>query len=396
MAKTMISIKNITKTFKLPSEKKDSLKGSFLNPFKRRTFEKQQVLQSTSIEVKSGEFFGIVGRNGSGKSTLLKLLAGIYTPDSGEITINGRLTPFIELGVGFNPDLTGKENVYLNGALLGFDRKEIHEMYDDIVSFSELERFMGQKLKNYSSGMQVRLAFSIAIRAKSEILLIDEVLAVGDAAFQRKCYETFSRLKTEGRTIVFITHDMSAIERFCDRAAVIDRGEMKGIFTPSEAASIYQQLNAEYEKTDDPDAEVDTTRWGSGEVKVASVVYVVSGKKVKKPVFTSGDKFKLELSIDNKQKKEIVVGIGIEDTFGVNIAGPNSMQSKMTIKDKVTYTIDKLPLLEGDYNMTIVLFDKNLSKEFDHLEKYYKFRVVPKKGETEHGKVDLFGKWDSK
>src|SRR5690606_31573026 len=154
----------------------------------KRTYEKQQVLKNISFEIKKGEFVGIVGRNGSGKSTLLKLLAGIYSPDKGSIEVNGKLVPFIELGVGFNPELTGRENVFLNGALLGFNRKEMQAMYKDIVEFAELERFMDQKLKNYSSGMQVRLAFSIAIRAQSDILLIDEVLAVGDAAFQQKCY----------------------------------------------------------------------------------------------------------------------------------------------------------------------------------------------------------------
>ena len=180
-----IKVENISKTFKLPHEKTNSIKGAFVNFYRRnRTYEKQEVLKDISFEVKEGEFFGIVGRNGSGKSTLLKMLAGIYSPSKGSITINGKLTPFIELGVGFSPELTGRENVYLNGSLLGFNRQEMDEMYDEIVEFAELEKFMDQKLKNYSSGMQVRLAFSIAIRVKSDILVLDEVLAVGDEAFQ--------------------------------------------------------------------------------------------------------------------------------------------------------------------------------------------------------------------
>jgi ABC-2 type transport system ATP-binding protein len=192
----VIKVDSVSKTFRLPHEKNSSLKGLVLNFYKgKRTYETQQVLKGISFEVKRGEFFGIVGRNGSGKSTLLKILAGIYFPTEGEIHISGRLTPFIELGVGFSPELTGRENVFLNGSLLGFNRKEMSSMYTDIVEFAELHRFMDQKLKNYSSGMQVRLAFSIAIRANPDILLLDEVLAVGDAAFQKKCYEYFMELK---------------------------------------------------------------------------------------------------------------------------------------------------------------------------------------------------------
>jgi len=186
-----VKVSQLSKSFKLPHEKNTSIKNFVTNPLKKRRFEKQEVLNGINFEIKKGEFFGIVGRNGSGKSTLLKLLAGIYSPNNGQGRVNGKLTPFIELGVGFNPELTGQENVFLNGALLGFNRIEMNEMYDEIVEFAELERFMDQKLKNYSSGMQVRLAFSIAIRANSDILVLDEVLAVGDYNFQQKCFEYF-------------------------------------------------------------------------------------------------------------------------------------------------------------------------------------------------------------
>ncbi len=221
-----IKVDGISKTFKLPHEKQTSLKGAFINIFKggNRLFERQKALEDISFEVKKGEFFGIVGRNGSGKSTLLKILAGIYQPTKGRVLTNGTLVPFIELGVGFNNELTGRENVYLNGSLLGFSRKEMTLMYDDIVEFAELERFMDQKLKNYSSGMQVRLAFSIAIRAKSDIMLIDEVLAVGDAAFQRKCLSYFGDLKRKHQTVVFVSHDMESIRKYCDQAIMIENG----------------------------------------------------------------------------------------------------------------------------------------------------------------------------
>jgi len=240
---SVIIVKDLHKSFKLPHEQHSGIKQRIINIFKGvKGYEIQKVLDDVSFEIKKGEFFGIVGRNGSGKSTLLKLLASIYVPDKGLIKVNGSLTPFIELGVGFNPELTGRENIFLNGALLGFSRKEMEVMYDDIVGFAELHDFMDQKLKNYSSGMQVRLAFSIAIRAKGDILLLDEVLAVGDEAFQRKCYDYFTQLKDEKKTVVLVTHDMSAVERFCNRAILIENGHIKKIGTSADVAKYYREL----------------------------------------------------------------------------------------------------------------------------------------------------------
>lgn len=244
LPEVMIKVENLYKTFKLPHEKVTSVKSAIVGFHKRKkTYEKQQALQDVSFEVCKGDFFGIVGRNGSGKSTLLKLLAGIYTPDKGTIVTNGRLTPFIELGVGFNPELTGRENVFLNGALLGFNRKEMLAMYDDIVEFAEIEKFMDQKLKNYSSGMQVRLAFSIAIRAESDVLILDEVLAVGDANFQQKCFDYFEEIKQSNKTIILVTHDMSMVKRFCDKALLLEYGVQKKVGSPEEIADQYMADN---------------------------------------------------------------------------------------------------------------------------------------------------------
>lgn len=242
-----IKVTKVGKSFKLPHDRQNSIKGGLISLVKggKRSYEKQEVLKDVSFEIKKGEFFGIVGRNGSGKSTLLKMLAGIYIPTAGSIRINGSLTPFIELGVGFNMELTGRENVYLNGALLGFNRKQMDEMYDDIVDFAELERFMDQKLKNYSSGMQVRLAFSIAIRAQGDILLLDEVLAVGDTAFQQKCFEYFNTIKNLKKTVILVTHDMSAVERFCTSAMLINKGAVEIIGSPREVSENYKDLNRE-------------------------------------------------------------------------------------------------------------------------------------------------------
>lgn len=237
-----ISVKDLYKSFKLPTERAWGLKQAIFNRLKGiKGFRKQEVLRGLSFDVKRGEFLGIVGRNGSGKSTLLKVLSEIYVPDKGSVKINGTLVPFIELGVGFNPELTGRENVYLNGALLGFSNKEMDEMFEDIVRFAELEDFMDQKLKNYSSGMQVRLAFSIAIRARGDILILDEVLAVGDAAFQEKCNEYFKSLHGN-QTVILVTHDMGNVERFCDRAILIEEGKIKCQGKPSKVTKEYLKL----------------------------------------------------------------------------------------------------------------------------------------------------------
>jgi len=240
-----ISVKNLSKNFKLPHEQNNGFKQSIVNTLKhRRGYEVQHVLKNISFDIKKGEFFGIVGRNGSGKSTLLKLLAEIYVPDTGSVKVDGSLTPFIELGVGFNPELSGRENVFLNGALLGFSKKDMHGMYDEIVEFAELENFMDQKLKNYSSGMQVRLAFSIAIRAKSDILVLDEVLAVGDEAFQRKCNDYFEKIRKEkNKTVVLVTHSMAAVKQYCSKALMLEEGKVVAIGSPEDVANAYTLAN---------------------------------------------------------------------------------------------------------------------------------------------------------
>lgn len=238
-----ISVKNLHKSFKLPTERAGGLKQAIFNRLRGvKGYTEQKVLRGLNFEIKKGEFVGIVGRNGSGKSTLLKILAGIYYPSKGEVIVNGTLVPFIELGVGFNPELTGRENVYLNGALLGFSNKEMNAMYDDIWEFAELKEFQDQKLKNYSSGMQVRLAFSIAIRAKGDILVLDEVLAVGDAAFQQKCNDYFASLKEHGQTIILVTHSMDNVKKFCTRAVMIEDGKIVADGDPKEVSEKYLDL----------------------------------------------------------------------------------------------------------------------------------------------------------
>ncbi|MGQ7416623.1 ABC transporter ATP-binding protein [Streptococcus suis] len=235
-----VKVDHVSKFFKLPTEATQSLRTTMVNRFRGiKGYKEQHVLKDISFEVEKGDFFGILGRNGSGKSTLLKIISQIYVPEKGSVTVNGKLVSFIELGVGFNPELTGRENVYLNGALLGFSREEIDAMYDDIVDFAELREFMNQKLKNYSSGMQVRLAFSVAIKAQGDVLILDEVLAVGDEAFQRKCNDYFQERKKSGKTTILVTHDMGAVKKYCNKAVLIEHGLVKAIGNPENVANQY-------------------------------------------------------------------------------------------------------------------------------------------------------------
>jgi ABC-type polysaccharide/polyol phosphate transport system ATPase subunit len=233
----------VSKTFRLPHQQYSTLKERALHPLRSTEYDELHAVKDISLEIAQGEFFGIVGRNGSGKSTLLKCIAGIYGVDSGRISIAGRLSPFIELGVGFNMDLTARDNVVINAIMLGISRRQAKARFDEVIAFAELEEFVDLKLKNYSSGMLVRLAFATAIQVDAEILLIDEVLAVGDAAFQQKCFEEFFRLKREGKTIVFVSHDMYSVERFCNRAMLMERGDMVQIGDPRVIGRAYHKLN---------------------------------------------------------------------------------------------------------------------------------------------------------
>lgn len=355
-----IIVKNIHKSFKLPHENHNGIKQLLVNVLKgQRGYELQHVLDDISFEIKKGEFFGIVGRNGSGKSTLLKLLAGTYTPDSGSIIINGSLTPFIELGVGFNPELTGRENVFLNCALLGFSRCESEMMYEDVVSFAELEKFMDQKLKNYSSGMQVRLAFSIAIRADTDILILDEVLAVGDAAFQQKCYNYFDDLKEKKKTVVLVTHDMSAVSRFCDRALFLDNGKISLIGLTRDIAGKYLEEN--YNK-------ISKSKDKEG-LSVVKPRVIVDKFNVNKKKFNTGDELIATIKFKNPESIPINFGFQIFGQDGSYVFGTNTKICNISPTEKKDGQIEIkviLDLVPGLYFITVATMDKNASEIYDY------------------------------
>lgn len=350
-----IRVEGVYKSFRLPHDQHSGIKQVVLNIFKKnkkRGYEIQHVLNGVSFEIKKGEFFGIVGRNGSGKSTLLKLLSGIYRPDAGKVSISGSLTPFIELGVGFNPELTGRENVFLNGALLGFSRKQMESMYGDIVSFSELERFMDQKLKNYSSGMQVRLAFSIAIRSNTDILILDEVLAVGDSAFQQKCFDYFSSLKHTGKTVVLVSHSMASIERFCTRALLLEKGEVVSIGNSSTIAYEYENLFI-----DDSNKEL----------------LKKSGQKTKANQARTADVLEVEVSISQGGKEVAAVQaqkpFGVEMTVMSRIIDLENLNVGINIRDsedRIVFSTD----MRKHHDLIKLLKNNKVSLRFN-IENYY-------------------------
>ena len=266
-AEPAVVVNGATKTFVIPSERRDTLKERALHPRRSARVERFDALRGVSFEVSQGEFFGVVGRNGSGKSTLLKCLGGIYRLDEGGIQVRGRVSPFIELGVGFHPEMAARENIVMNGVMLGLTPQQARARVDHVIEFAELEEFADLKLKNYSSGMHVRLAFSVMVQVDADVMLIDEILAVGDASFQQKCFDVFFRMREEGKTIVFVTHDMAAVERFCHRALLLERGEIVELGPPREVADRYLQLNFERGEPGDPDG-FGATRGGDGAGRV--------------------------------------------------------------------------------------------------------------------------------
>jgi ABC-2 type transport system ATP-binding protein len=270
-----VSVEEAYKTFRIPHQQYHTIKERALHPFRSRTYDEFHALNDVSLGVGRGEFFGIVGRNGSGKSTLLKCIAGIYQLDRGAISVEGRLSPFIELGVGFNPDLAAEDNVVINAVMMGLTRAEARRRFHEVVEFAELEEFVDLKLKNYSSGMTVRLGFAVATQVDADVLLVDEVLAVGDASFQQKCFEVFQRLKDAGKTIVLVTHDMGLVERFCDRAMLIERGRVISMGDPHDIGVLYNQVNFGALVHDAPEAAA-----GDRPVEIRTCRVEVAGEQV--------------------------------------------------------------------------------------------------------------------
>ncbi|ETB64234.1 TPA: ABC transporter ATP-binding protein [Candidatus Nomurabacteria bacterium] len=407
-----IEVKNISKKFFIPHEKVNTLKGAFVNFVKNILHRNQgeifNALEGVSFEVKKGEFFGIIGRNGSGKSTLLKILAGIYNPDGGKIKIHGRISPFLELGIGFNPELSGRDNIYLNATVLGLTEKEIDQKFDSIVAFSELERFIDQKLKNYSSGMSVRLAFSVAIHANRDILLMDEVLAVGDSNFQSKCLSEFNRYKDEGKTVILVTHDIGTIQKYCDRAMLLRNGKIEIIGNSEEVGNkyIYQNMSDEEKRIFDEENRLEKIKGNeiikeqSKEEKIAEITNVEfldkDGKE--KNVFETGESIDIKIDFKiNKPVDVINIGIGLHSVTGGQIFGYNTQMDKIIINTNQTNLVlhfNILPLLKGDYSLNVACWGNVEQNHYDFKPNYKILKIFSGGVKNNYrGFFDIEHKW---
>jgi len=371
-----ISVDNVSKKFRLYREKNQYLKTTLLRGGRAR-YEDFWAVQDVSFEIPVGSTFGIIGSNGSGKSTLLKCLAGILTPDKGQLTVNGRLSALLELGAGFHSELSGRENIFLNGAILGMTHKEIENRLDDIVEFSGLGHFIDTPVKNYSSGMVVRLGFSIAANVEPEILLIDEVLAVGDAEFQLRCYEKIERFRQDGRTIVLVSHGLSQIEQMCDTVAWIEKSHLKELGSSFEVVQKYN--GASYHAIQRNDEDEIGDRWGTGEATITKIELMKSGAITS--LFATNENMKIRVHYDAPTGiREAVVGIRITHLHGMNVWGTNTKRKGIRIphlqgKGFADLDIRQLPLLEGTYDLTIALSDTAEVNPYDHWEKRVRFDV---------------------
>lgn len=396
MSDTAIIVKNLNKTFFLHDDRKSTLRALFSSFFSQGKTREFKALNDINFEIKRGEFVGIVGRNGSGKSTLLKILAGIYNSDKGStIKIRGTMVPFLELGVGFNPDLSGRENVFLNGTILGMTRSFLEQKFDEIVDFAELRSFIDVPVKNYSSGMMVRLAFSIAIQSNADVYLLDEILAVGDENFQKKSASVIQRLKKEGKTILYISHNMDSVKAYCDRALLIDRYELKMDGNPYLVTEEYRRIN----EVAVPEQKVETEkdRWGSRDVEIFKIeIKDDNGKVVNE--FTNRGNVNIELSyrINKEGHNELNFGIGIYRQDGMHITGTNTDNNRFTPSansGKLRYSLSNEYLLDNDYAITVAVFDSITNETLDYHSNRYQFRI--RMNNKDQGAVSLPCKWEN-
>ena len=423
-----IKVSSISKTFRIPHEKVSSLRGAAVSFFSRnKGYEEFKALDDISFEVKKGEFFGIIGRNGSGKSTLLKILAGIYQADKGSVKVNGMISPFLELGIGFNPELSGRDNVYLNATVLGMSKKQIDEKFDSIVKFSELERFIDQKLKNYSSGMQVRLAFSVSIHANREILLMDEVLAVGDSNFQSKCLEEFRKYRNLNKTVILVTHDINIVRQHCDRAIFIKNGKIEKIGNSNDVCDRYMIENVS-DKSDEMEAKENEKKnivenvkkiekkividdaniepesdFGNKNILIKNITLLDVDYK-KKQAFFCGDVMRIDISYyANEDVQRPHFGISMRDVNGTHLVSTNHLRKKQIIENikkgesgHVVITVNKIPFVLGEFMLDAMLYtDKigRIPKPIHHINDAARFSIINNNTISDDGLIYLDCDW---
>ncbi len=414
---TAIEVNNITKNFKVYLDKGAQLKERLLFR-KRNKYELRQVLKGISFTVKKGEAVGLIGHNGCGKSTTLKLLTRIMYPDSGSITMNGRVSSLIELGAGFHPDMSGRENIYTNAAIFGLTKKEIDARLKDIVDFSELEEFIDNPVRTYSSGMYMRLAFSVAINVDADILLIDEILAVGDANFQAKCFNKLKEIKAQGTTIVIVSHSLGQIEQICDRSIWIHEGLIRAEGPPKETDLEYldymgQKLQEQTKKelaakkaeeeaknggqeaapqTDEEEEAADKKRWGSGKARIKKITALTSDGAEQR-VFRTGEDIIFRIDYTVKEKiPDAVVGIGIFNRDGVQCYGTNTRIDKLpefelTKSGTAELVLKNVGLLAGEYLLDFAI-ETGDGIPVDYFREAYKIEMITRAGDVGISRID--------
>jgi ABC-type polysaccharide/polyol phosphate transport system ATPase subunit len=411
MTNNAIIVDSVWKKFRIYHERNQYLKST-ITQGRRAQYEDFWALKDVSFEVPVGQTFGIIGANGSGKSTLLKCLAGILTPEKGILQSNGRTAALLELGAGFHPDLSGRENVSLNGAILGMTRREIEKKFEDIVSFAGLEQFIDTPVKNYSSGMVVRLGFAVAINVEPEILIIDEVLAVGDEEFQQRCFQKIEEFRRDGRTIIFVSHGLGQVSQLCEKALWLDKGTVRTIDDSYKVVSEYtgesHQIHTPLPVHIDTEPEIvevdeevtpDKNRWGSGEVRVDSVT-LLNSSGIETLNIDSGESVEIKINYSiHSPVKELVVGLRISHLHGITMWGTNTKRSNHIVEQNgsngsVRFQIPEFPLLEGTFDMTVAISDRSEVSPYDHRENFVRFNVRQTKTFDE-GAVRFKGKWSN-
>jgi lipopolysaccharide transport system ATP-binding protein len=401
--KPVVEVSHLTKRFRLPLDKSTTLKYRVTHWRSTSRYRDLNALQDVSFEIPAGQFLGIAGPNGCGKSTLLKILCRIYEPTRGSAVVNGEFSAFLELGVGFNPELTARENIFLGGAVLGLTRAQLRDKVDEVLAFAELEDFAEQKLKNFSSGMQVRLAFTVAILARTDLLIMDEVLAVGDASFQEKCFETFNTYKREGKTIVLVSHDLVALEEYCDRVLLLNHGEVIADGPAAEVTSAYHRMIAEHSMAIAQDrsmvsASRDPTQSGARAVEIVSVG-LLDGDGQPARGFETGSAMTLTIELlAFRDVGDFVCGMAIRRVDGLLVAGTNTFLDHVTVPSSppgniisLRFAIDSLPLLAGGYIVQVSAHDIASTVMYDASDPAASFHVDDSVGHV--GLLEMHGTW---
>ena len=393
MSNSAVSVENVWKYFRLYHEKNQYLKSTLLRG-RRARYDEFWALKGVDFEIPFGSTFGIIGSNGSGKSTLLKCLAGILSPDKGSVSCNGRMAALLELGAGFHPDLSGRENIYLNGAILGMTRSEIDRKLEEIIDFSGLEKFVDTPVKNYSSGMVVRLGFAVATNVDPEILIIDEVLAVGDESFQHRCHEKIESFRQEGRTIILVSHGLMQVAQLCSTVAWLEKGVIQEIGPSYEVIGKY--AGQSHDAAPKVEGEIGE-RWGSHEAEITRAEFV-NADGVPVHVLKTGEPISLQIDYTAHMPiKEPVFGIRITHLHGTNVWGSNTKRmgfqpATLNNSGTITLNIPELPILAGTYDLTIALTDQHETYEYDHWERRVRFDVV-QYNSFDEGLIQIEANW---